>query len=118
MTMVGDGDRGKRVWREVISSLPGRHKRTIQLPPDDTQDETFVRIMTGGSTERKLLSIWHSILGLTLWVLWIGWAVYMWFFSSAGLDDLVIAIAVFLATYIFTIIGVPLVRLMARNRAS
>lgn len=114
--MRGFGGWSRTILREVFTSLPGQHRRTSQLPPEDGESGQAFLVVTGGSEEAKVIGFWHATLGLASWILWLGWGTYMWFFANAGLNDFIIAAAICLATFAFTIVGVPLVRLSARNR--
>jgi putative Mn2+ efflux pump MntP len=43
-----------------------------------------------------------------------GWGIYDWWFTGALLAEFLIATAIWIGAFLFTIIGVPLVRRKAR----
>lgn len=104
------------VIREILTSLPGQHQKTQKLPPEGYVSGQGIAVGTGGTAETQIIGFWHAALGISFWLLWLGWGIYMWFFANAVLNDFYIAAAICLATFAFTIVGVPLVRLFARNR--
>jgi hypothetical protein len=101
---------------EVVTSLPGLHRPTREPPPDDLAPGEFLEVSTGEDSPSALATFAHVFLGFVVWIVWIVWSAYLWFFSDAPYDDLYIAGAIWAATFILTIMGVPAMRRKARNR--
>ncbi len=117
--MVGENNnqRQNELAEEVFSSLPRAYKHTSQLPPDSIPGEFFEELQTGEDLAGKVVKLSHNFLGALVWLGIIVWAIYVWGFKGTPLTDLIIALAVWVSTFIFTVIGVPAVRRTARNRA-
>ena len=104
------------VWREILSGLPGRHRHTELLSPELLSPDEFHEISTGENEPHSLGSWGHRIFGLVFWLGWFAWGVYTWWFVDRTLSDFVIAIVLWTATFAFTFVGVPLVRMVVRRR--
>jgi len=104
------------ILREVVTSLPGLHHSTHRTPPEDLRPDEFVEISTGEDSPKSLGTLGHIVLGISFWVGWIFWTVYLWFFVGQPLNDVVIAFAVWAITFALVILGIPLMRRKARNR--
>jgi hypothetical protein len=103
---------------EILTSLPGIHVHTHELAPDQVPDEPFDEIRTGQDDDKSFSKVHHILMGLLAWAGIIGWTVYIWISSPMALTDLVLALGLWVLTFLFTIIGVPFVRRKARNRAN
>ena len=103
---------------EILTSLPGLHRHTRELAPDQVPDEPFVEIQTGQDEEKGFTKAHHTLIGILAWVGVIGWTSYLWIASPIAITDLVLAGSLWILTFLFTIIGVPAVRRKARNRAN
>jgi len=101
---------------EMRSSLPGRHQHTNLPKPEDPTDPGYDAIETGSDDPSDLTSWPDRLIGVVFWLAWFGIGVYTWWFTDARLSDYVIATVLWLAIFIFAIIGVPLVKMTARNR--
>ena len=104
------------VWREILSSLPRRHHHTELPEPEILSPSEFHEISTGENDPQSLESWGHRILGLAFWLGWFALGVYNWWFVDRTLADFVIATVLWTATFAFTFVGVPLVRIVARLR--
>lgn len=102
---------------EILTSLPGFHRHTSELAPDQVPDEPFEEIRTGQDSDKDTTRTHHTIVGLLAWVGVIGWTIQLWIGSPMAVIDLVLAGSLWVLTFLFTIIGVPAVRRKARNRA-
>jgi hypothetical protein len=47
---------------------------------------------------------------LLFWVGWLSWGVYTWWFVDRTLRDFVIGVVVWSAAFLFSVVGIPLVR--------
>lgn len=103
---------------EILTSLPGLHRHTRELAPDQVLDEPFEEIRTGQDDEKSFSKAHHTLIGLLAWAGIIGWTIYIWIASPMALTDLVFAGGLWVLTFLFTIVGVPSVRRKARNRAN
>jgi len=101
---------------EVTSSLPGLHRPTNQPPPEDLGPNEFHEITTGEDTGGVGPHLFHAVLGLVSWMVWIAWTAYLWFFIDAPFTDLWIAFLIWFVVFVVTILGVPIMRRKARNR--
>jgi hypothetical protein len=115
--MGRNSKRGERPFlKEVVTSLPGLHRHTEQLEPDDIPADEFVEVSTGEDDAKPFRAVRHWVIGLAAWAAWLAWTINVWFFSGSPLDDLVLAGIIWFVTFIITIIGVPAWRRKARNR--
>ena len=103
--------------QEILTSLPGLHRHTSQLAPDQVPGEPFEEIRTGQDNDKKSASVQHTILGLLTWMGLIGWTIHIWIAAPMAISDLILAVSLWVLTFLFTIVGVPAVRRKARNRA-
>jgi hypothetical protein len=104
----------RQVLAEVVTSLPGYHPKTTKLPPEELPEEILFAIQTGANNPQALNSIGHKFVGIIFWIAWFGWGIYVWWFTGALLAEFLIATAIWIGAFLFTIIGVPLVRRKAR----
>jgi hypothetical protein len=102
--------------KEVVTSLPGPHRRSARLPTDDIPEEYVHDLETGEDSSVALTSPGHIIIGFLGWIGWIAWTIYMWFFTGAPVTDFLIVLAAWFISLVVTIVGVPLMRRRARNR--
>jgi hypothetical protein len=107
---------GSGVWREILSGLPGRHRHTGLPEPELLSPDEFHEISTGENNPQSLGSLGHLIVGLLFWLGWLSWGVYTWWFVDRTLFDFVIATVLWTLTFTFTVLGVPLVRVVSRRR--
>ena len=103
--------------REVLTSLPRAYKHTAQLPPDDIPKEIFDEVQTGDDFAGQVVKVSHNLVGAAVWIGIISWTIYVWGFAGTPVTDLFIALGVWVATFVFTVVGVPAVRRTARGRA-
>jgi len=106
----------RRALGEMRSSLPGRHQHTNLPKPEDPSDPGYDSIQTGLADPSDLTNWRDRALGVFFWLAWFGIGVYTWWFTDARLSDYVIATILWLAIFAFAIVGVPLVKIAARNR--
>ena len=115
------GRRSKRneheLVKEILTSLPVSDKHTLELAPDQIPSEPFEEVRTGQDDKQNFSRASHTVIGLFSWVGIFGWTFYIWIASPIALNDLVLALGLWVLTFLFTIIGVPFVRRKARNRA-
>jgi len=104
------------ILHELRSELPGQHHRSTQPEPIDPQVPERDTIATGQEQTGHELSLWYWILGLGAWLTWFGIGIYAWWFTNASLADYVIASVIWILIFIFAVVGVPIVRTVARNR--
>jgi len=104
------------ILKEVVTSLPGLHRPSTKLPPEDLSAEDFVETCTGQDTPGVTSTPLHTVLGIVFWIGWIGWTIYAWFFSGAPFDDLGIVLVIWVVTFVITVLGIPVMRRKARNR--
>lgn len=109
-------NQGADLIREVLTSLPAAHPHTKQSPPEDLDAGLFTEVQSGQDASNVQPPLWQLLIAALFWVGWIGWTTYIWVFSGSPISDLGIAIALCLLTFAFTIVGVPVVRRVARNR--
>ena len=70
-----------------------------------------VRVVeTGAANPGALTSAGHRLMGLLFWVGWLSWGVYTWWFVDRTLRDFVIGVVVWSAAFLFSVVGIPLVR--------
>lgn len=106
----------KAILVEIYSSLPGVRRPTEYEPPEDPLDLTSENIYTGALNVGKRIRVWEQLLGVLLWLLWFGLGVYFWWFKNVPLLDYIIGVIVWGAIFLFTIVGIPVTRVMLRNR--
>lgn len=104
------------VIREVVTALPGRRRRTSQSEPERARPEPTRLIVTGSDDVAALSSIGHRFIGLLFWVGWFSWGVYTWWFVDRAITDFVIGVVVWTGAFIFSVVGIPIVRQAARNQ--
>jgi hypothetical protein len=107
----------RAILKEVLSSLPRAYSHTTQLPPDDIPKESFEEVQTGEDFAGQVVKLSHNLLGALVWIGITAWAVYVWGFAGTPVTDLLIALGVWVGTFVFTVFGVPAVRRTARGRA-
>lgn len=108
----------RRALGEMRSSLPGRHEHTNLPKPEDPNDPGYDSIQTGELDPKDLTNWRDRAIGFLFWLAWFGIGVYVWWFTDTRFIDYVVATAIWLAIFAFAVIGVPLVRLTARNRSN
>ncbi len=101
---------------EALTSLPRAYRRTRLLPPDDADLPTLHSVETGMVRPQDLSNVGHRILGILFWGLWIFIGNATWWYYEGSLTEAVIASAIWVATFLFVILGVPVVRTVARGR--
>lgn len=104
------------VIREVVTALPGRRRRTSQPEPELGPRETARVISTGSDDLKALHSPGHRLIGLVFWVGWFSWGVYTWWFVDRALTDFVIGVVVWTGAFVFSVVGIPLVRQAAKDQ--
>ncbi|CAB4572545.1 MAG: hypothetical protein F2621_03715 [Actinobacteria bacterium] len=105
-----------RVLREVVTSLPGRHRRTSQAPPERETPSGGRVVETGADNPAALTSAGHRLIGALFWVGWFSWGVYTWWFMDRSLRDFVVGVVVWSAAFVFSVVGIPLVRQAAMGQ--
>jgi hypothetical protein len=104
------------VIREVVTALPGRRRLTSQPEPERDRPETSVVISTGSDDVAALSSVGHRLIGLVFWVGWFSWGIYTWWFVDRAITDFVIGVVVWTGAFVFSVVGIPLVRQAARGQ--
>jgi hypothetical protein len=106
----------RAILTEILSSLPGRHKRALSSEPDNPVDFRAEGVYTGALNHDQQIRVWEKVLGLLFWFGWFGFGVYFWWFTDVPLLDYLIGTAVWTVIFIFTLIGIPVVRVILRER--
>lgn len=104
----------RQVFAEAVTSLPGYHTKSSKLPPEELPEDELHEIETGANNPDAMNSIGHKFIGVIFWLAWFGWGIYMWWFTGALISEFLIATVLWIGTFFFTILGVPLVRRKAK----
>lgn len=107
--------RPPRIAHEIRTSLPGQHIHTAASEPESGNGPGSP-IYTGQGDVGALASPAHRVLGIFFWVAWLTWGVYTWWFVERTITDFVVASVVWTGAFIFSVVGIPIVRQMARNQ--
>jgi hypothetical protein len=107
--------RPPRILREIRTSLPGQHIHTAASEPESGNGPDLL-VHTGQDDVSALASPGHRMLGIFFWVAWLAWGVYTWWFVERTITDFVVASVVWTAAFIFSVVGIPIVRQMVRNQ--
>jgi hypothetical protein len=101
--------------REIRSALPGTHEHSHFSEPENP-NMTVHEIATGFRSGEPLLRKRDYFFGILSWVVWVSWGIYLWWFSDTVLFEYIFGVLVWLVVFIFSVVGVPLVRRTSRNR--
>jgi hypothetical protein len=107
-------ERFRRVLHEIRTSLPGQHVHTSASEPE-SDNGPRCDVHTGQDDVSALVSPRHRLLGIAFWFAWLAWGVYTWWFVDRAIADFVIATVVWTGAFIFSVIGIPVVRQIAGN---
>lgn len=116
MTDISRSSLFKLILSEVFSSLPGRRRLTQQEPPEDPFDSFTQNVYTGALNTGKLLKPRERLLGLALWLSWLGFGLYFWWFTEVPSNDYLIGTVVWGLIFLFTIFGIPITRAIFQHR--
>ena len=104
------------ILHEIRSELPGHHHRTTQPEPIDPLVRERDTIATGQDYSGHELTLRYWFLGIGAWLTWFGIGIYTWWFTEVSIADYVIASVVWVLIFFFALVGIPIVRTIARNR--
>lgn len=104
------------VYREMRSALPSRHISTKFDPPGKGEIDGFDDIRTGAVQGEKLMPIKWKVLGISSWVLWFAFGIHSWWFSDTKFIEYIVATVLWILTFFFTTLGVPLFQAILKDR--
>ncbi len=106
------------IMHELKSELPGHHHKTHQPEPIDPLVGERDTIATGQEDSGHEMTLRYWFLGIGAWLTWFGIGIYTWWFTEVSIADYVIASVVWILLFGFTLVGIPIVSRVARNRNS
>lgn len=106
----------RAIIKEIITGLPGRHRGTSFKEPENPLDFQVQRVFTGAINHDKQVRVWERFLGTISWFAWFGFGIYFWWFTSVPILDYVIGVVVWTFIFLFTLIGIPIFRVILRER--
>lgn len=104
------------IIKEIVTGLPGRHRGTSLAEPENPLDMQAQQIFTGALNLNKQIKFWERLLGIVFWFAWFGFGIYFWWFTNVPLVDYVIGVVVWTLIFLFTVIGIPVFRVILRER--
>ena len=106
------------ISQEIQGSLPGRHRKSQFLPPDQDLAEGFDDIRTGAKQGNQIVSISLKLFGYLTWIIWFGFGTRFWWFSNTQAIEFLVATILWMLSFAFTILGIPITRaLLGLRRA-
>ena len=106
------------ISQEIQGSLPGRHRKSQFLPPDQDLAEGFDDIRTGVKQGDKIVSTSLKLFGYLTWIIWFGFGIRFWWFSNTQPIEFLVATILWMLSFAFTILGIPITRaLLGLRRA-
>lgn len=75
-------------------------------------------ISTGYRQDSSLMHKRDYFFGIVSWVAWFSWGIYLWWFTATPMFEYAVGVVVWVSVFLFSIIGVPIVRRVARDRVS
>lgn len=104
------------VYWEMRSAFPSKHISTELDPPGIGEIDGFDDIRTGSAQGEKLMPLRWKIVGVFSWVFWFAFGIHSWWFSDTRFIEYIVATVLWILTFFFTTLGVPLFQAILKDR--